>query len=88
MNNVLTLCLGFNGKKLNNPLICLISFSFVIVEDASKIPFGPFVAGMASCHSLTVIDDQIRGDPLDVQMFQSIKWVGSQKHFCICHRWT
>lgn len=48
--------------------------SFVIVEDASKIPFGPFVAGMASCHSLTVIDDQIRGDPLDVQMFQSIKW--------------
>ncbi|XP_071502237.1 polyamine-transporting ATPase 13A3-like [Diadema antillarum] len=48
--------------------------SFVIVEDASKLPFGPFIAGMATCHSLTVIDDQIRGDPLDVQMFQAIKW--------------
>ncbi|XP_041480134.1 probable cation-transporting ATPase 13A3 [Lytechinus variegatus] len=48
--------------------------SFVIVEDASKMPFGPFVAGMATCHSLTVIEDQIRGDPLDVQMFQAIKW--------------
>ncbi|XP_038075285.1 probable cation-transporting ATPase 13A3 isoform X2 [Patiria miniata] len=48
--------------------------SFVMVSDPSKIPFSPFVAAMATCHSLTLIDGELRGDPLDLQMFQSIKW--------------
>ncbi|XP_022090226.1 probable cation-transporting ATPase 13A3 isoform X2 [Acanthaster planci] len=48
--------------------------SFVMVSDPSKLPFGPFVAAMATCHSLTMIDGELKGDPLDLQMFQSIKW--------------
>ncbi|XP_071840521.1 polyamine-transporting ATPase 13A3-like isoform X2 [Apostichopus japonicus] len=48
--------------------------SFVLINDPSTLTFGPFTAGMATCHSLTVIDGEIRGDPLDLQMFQSIKW--------------
>lgn len=48
---------------------------FVLINDPSTLTFGPFTAGMATCHSLTVIDGEIRGDPLDLQMFQSIKWV-------------
>ena len=29
------------------------------------------VVGMATCHSLTVIDGELSGDPLDVNMFQA-----------------
>ena len=29
---------------------------------------------LASCHSLTNINDQLTGDPLDVKMFESTKW--------------
>ncbi|GFY37225.1 probable cation-transporting ATPase 13A3 [Trichonephila inaurata madagascariensis] len=29
---------------------------------------------MASCHSLTIIDDEIRGDPMDLKMFHATKW--------------
>ena len=29
---------------------------------------------MATCHSLTVIADQLTGDPLDLKMFQSTGW--------------
>ncbi|XP_077288142.1 polyamine-transporting ATPase anne boleyn isoform X2 [Arctopsyche grandis] len=31
--------------------------------------------GMNVCHSLTVLDDQITGDPLDVKMFESTGWI-------------
>ncbi|XP_033642678.1 probable cation-transporting ATPase 13A3 isoform X2 [Asterias rubens] len=50
------------------------SDGFVMVSDPSKIQFGPFVAAMATCHSLTIIDGELKGDPLDLQMFHSIKW--------------
>ncbi|XP_052213328.1 polyamine-transporting ATPase 13A3-like isoform X2 [Dreissena polymorpha] len=33
------------------------------------------VEAMATCHSLTLIEGQLRGDPLDLIMFQSIGWV-------------
>ena len=29
---------------------------------------------MATCHSLTIIADQLTGDPLDLKMFQSTGW--------------
>lgn len=31
--------------------------------------------GMATCHSLTRIDSKLTGDPLDLSMFQSTKWM-------------
>lgn len=34
------------------------------------------VQAMAACHSLTRIDGQITGDPLDLNMFKFTKWVG------------
>lgn len=30
--------------------------------------------GMAACHSLTIIDGQVCGDPLDLKMFESTGW--------------
>ena len=46
-----------------------------MVEDPSHLPPSPFVWAMATCHSLTLIDGELKGDPLDVQMFEAIKWV-------------
>lgn len=34
----------------------------------------PVVVAMATCHSLTLIDNQMVGDPLDVKMFQATDW--------------
>lgn len=35
---------------------------------------GELLRGMASCHSLTIIDKQVSGDPLDLKMFESTGW--------------
>ncbi|KAL7631895.1 UNVERIFIED_CONTAM: hypothetical protein RMT77_017795 [Armadillidium vulgare] len=37
-------------------------------------PKSSFTASLASCHSLTYINGQLTGDPLDIQMFESTKW--------------
>ncbi|KAM8873662.1 polyamine-transporting ATPase 13A3 isoform 2-T2 [Spinachia spinachia] len=34
-----------------------------------------FVACMATCHSLTKIEGQLSGDPLDLKMFEAIGWI-------------
>lgn len=46
----------------------------MIPEDES-IPQGPMLAAMATCHSLTVIDGTLTGDPLDLKMFEATDWV-------------
>lgn len=46
-----------------------------VVEDPSTLEVGPFLTCMATCHSLTVIDGELSGDPLDLIMFNSTKWV-------------
>lgn len=30
---------------------------------------------MATCHSLTIIDGELSGDPLDLKMFESTGWI-------------
>ncbi|ESN93246.1 hypothetical protein HELRODRAFT_89193 [Helobdella robusta] len=34
----------------------------------------PLLVAMATCHSLTIIDGHIVGDPLDLKMFQATNW--------------
>ena len=34
-----------------------------------------FVACMSTCHSLTKIEGQLSGDPLDLKMFEATGWV-------------
>lgn len=36
-----------------------------------------FVACMATCHSLTKIEGELSGDPLDLKMFEATGWVSS-----------
>ncbi|KAJ4431250.1 hypothetical protein ANN_19847 [Periplaneta americana] len=33
-----------------------------------------FLVGMVTCHSLTIIDGKLSGDPLDLKMFESTSW--------------
>ncbi|TGZ62437.1 hypothetical protein CRM22_007440 [Opisthorchis felineus] len=40
----------------------------------SELENGPLLEAMATCHSLTLIDGVLSGDPLDLKMFQSTKW--------------
>jgi len=36
---------------------------------------SPLVIAMATCHSLTIIEGSIAGDPLDLKMFEAAGWV-------------
>jgi len=38
---------------------------------------NPLVVAMATCHSLTIIEGNIAGDPLDLKMFEATDWVCS-----------
>lgn len=37
--------------------------------------YSPLMICLASCHSLTIIDQKIIGDPLDLQMFEATGWI-------------
>jgi len=46
------------------------------LRDPSLLPVeSPFIAAMATCHSLTFIDGALTGDPLDMVMFEATQWV-------------
>ncbi|UXI19428.1 aspartate aminotransferase [Sarcoptes scabiei] len=65
-----------------------LSFSEVVPIDAncnrfvepiyhpdSDLEFGPLLINLASCHSLTIVENHLIGDPLDQKMFDSTDWV-------------
>ncbi|XP_020280568.1 probable cation-transporting ATPase 13A3 [Pseudomyrmex gracilis] len=43
--------------------------------DVPKLKNHPLFEGMLVCHGLTLIDGELGGDPLDVKMFESTKWM-------------
>ena len=45
------------------------------VKDLTGLPSGPLMTCLASCHSLTLIDGNIIGDPLDQKMFAATGWL-------------
>ncbi|CAH1173807.1 unnamed protein product [Phaedon cochleariae] len=49
-------------------------FSLPIDNVAELDVESKFVQGMATCHSLTRIDNKLNGDPLDINMFEFTKW--------------
>eukprot|EP00002_Diphylleia_rotans_P033447 TRINITY_DN7112_c0_g1_i1.p1 TRINITY_DN7112_c0_g1~~TRINITY_DN7112_c0_g1_i1.p1 ORF type:complete len:1215 (-),score=179.41 TRINITY_DN7112_c0_g1_i1:162-3806(-) len=44
------------------------------VDDLTQSP-PHLLHAMATCHSLTIVDGQIIGDPLDIKMFAATKWI-------------
>ncbi|XP_014205361.1 probable cation-transporting ATPase 13A3 [Copidosoma floridanum] len=51
------------GNKLSQP-----------EKDVTKLRDARIFKGMLVCHSLTIINDELSGDPLDVKMFESTGW--------------
>lgn len=45
------------------------------LRDLTQLPKGPMLEAMATCHSLTIIEGQLVGDPLDLIMFHATDWV-------------
>lgn len=50
------------------------SFEEVVKDVSSLEERSPVMWSLASCHSLTNINQQLTGDPLDVKMFESTLW--------------
>ncbi|XP_077564177.1 polyamine-transporting ATPase 13A3-like [Haemaphysalis longicornis] len=51
------------------------------VPDPSQLPLDSLLLqGMATCHSITVIEQQLCGDPLDLKMFEATNWVLEEPH--------
>lgn len=60
-----------------SPLFCRLTRFQLSEETAYKenLVKSRFVACMATCHSLTKIEGQLSGDPLDLKMFEATGWV-------------
>jgi cation-transporting ATPase 13A3/4/5 len=50
----------------------------MMIPDATTLHKSPLLVAMATCHSLTVIDGELTGDPLDLKMFAATDWVKNQ----------
>ena len=44
-------------------------------EEIAGDPRTLFLEGLASCHSITYVNGELIGDPLDVKMFQATGWL-------------
>ncbi|XP_051165501.1 polyamine-transporting ATPase 13A3 isoform X1 [Leptopilina boulardi] len=44
------------------------------VKNITHLPLNNVLIGMVTCHGITIIDDQLVGDPLDLKMFESTGW--------------
>lgn len=40
-----------------------------------RLPSDHLLYGMVTCHSLTIMGGELKGDPLDLKMFESTKWL-------------
>ncbi|XP_059164770.1 polyamine-transporting ATPase 13A3-like isoform X2 [Physella acuta] len=45
-----------------------------LIKDMTQLTHGPLLTAMATCHSLTIIEREIMGDPLDLIMFNATGW--------------
>ncbi|XP_055690412.1 polyamine-transporting ATPase 13A3 [Lutzomyia longipalpis] len=45
------------------------------LRDVSRLPLGHLLSGMVTCHSITMMEGELKGDPLDLKMFESTGWV-------------
>ena len=57
-----------------NIFIVYYRFSY-FVQNVNQLSQGPLLYAMTTCHSLTRINGELTGDPLDLKMFQATGWV-------------
>ncbi|XP_068983430.1 polyamine-transporting ATPase 13A3 isoform X1 [Bombus flavifrons] len=44
------------------------------IKDITSLPLNDLLIGMVTCHGITIIENQLVGDPLDLKMFESTGW--------------
>ncbi|XP_017853574.1 probable cation-transporting ATPase 13A3 isoform X2 [Drosophila busckii] len=44
------------------------------LKDVKRLPNEPFLFSMVTCHSITIMNGKMMGDPLDLKMFDSTGW--------------
>ncbi len=63
------------------------SFRFgELIPELQKAPV-PLLHILASCHSLSVLNGQLIGDPLDVKMFEATHWVSLKLRERLLHNY-
>ncbi|XP_075167305.1 polyamine-transporting ATPase anne boleyn isoform X2 [Haematobia irritans] len=45
------------------------------IKQIERLPFDHFLFGMVTCHSITIMNNKMMGDPLDLKMFESTGWI-------------
>lgn len=51
------------------------NFFQIPLRHAQRLPYEHFLFGMVTCHSITIIGGEMKGDPLDLKMFDATGWV-------------
>lgn len=44
------------------------------LKQIERLPFDHLLYGMVTCHSITLMNGEMKGDPLDLKMFESTRW--------------
>lgn len=44
------------------------------LRQVNRLPNDHLLFGMVTCHSITIINGEMKGDPLDLKMFDSTGW--------------
>ncbi|KAF3426213.1 hypothetical protein E2986_01905 [Frieseomelitta varia] len=44
------------------------------IKNITSLPLNDLLIGMVTCHGITIIENQLVGDPLDLKMFESTGW--------------
>lgn len=44
------------------------------LKQIERLPFDHLLFGMVTCHSITLMNGEMKGDPLDLKMFESTGW--------------
>ncbi|XP_046811083.1 polyamine-transporting ATPase 13A3 isoform X2 [Lucilia cuprina] len=45
------------------------------IKQIDRLPCDNFLFGMVTCHSITIMNGKMMGDPLDLKMFESTGWI-------------
>jgi cation-transporting P-type ATPase 13A2 len=45
------------------------------LKQIERLPYDHLLYGMVTCHSITLMSGEMKGDPLDLKMFESTGWI-------------
>ena len=55
-----------------------------LVSEPRRLPMGPLLRALATCHTLSRLQDTPVGDPTDLKMVESTGWVRSPSRLSPC----